>query len=191
MSSWQDLRDRFLDSVGENRPGGWLSTWRLIVEHPWYRQELKLIAARVLRSRGAPLDWREDLEHDCMLLLARKLQQMPDLGVNRELAQKHFAGWLARIITNQCLDVLRRHRQQFALGRGLPEPVAARPSRAVQEMLTDLSVALDKLDELRRTVLLLYAKGFPLRRIAADLGLDYSKACRLYRSGLEKLRRIL
>lgn len=191
MSSWQDLRDRFLDSVEESQPGGWLSTWRLIVEHPWYQQELKLIVARVLRSRGAPLDWREDLEHDCMLLLAQKLQKRPDLGVDPDLVQTHFAGWLATIITNQCLDVLRRQARYIGLRRELPEQLTAGPSRATRQALADLSVAMDKLDDQRRTVLLLYAKGFPLTRIAADLGLDYSKTCRLFRSGLDELRRIL
>ena len=191
MSSWQDLRDSFLRFLEEGQPRGWLSTWRLIVEHPWYRQQLKLIAARVLRSRGAPLDWREDLEHDCILLLAQKLQKKPDLGVDPDLVQTHFAGWLATIITNHCLDVLRRQARYIGLRRELPEQLTAGPRRATQEAFADLSVAMDRLDDQRRTVLLLYAKGLSLTRIAADLGLDYSKTCRLFRSGLEELRRIL
>lgn len=190
-ASWQDLRDSFLEAVEESGPGAWIPIWRLVIEHPWYQQELRTIAKRVLRSRGAPLEWHEDIEHDAMLLLARKLRKSPDLGVDRTLAQEHFAGWLATITANDCLDALRRFRRHSGRSLELPEYFVADESRAAEQVLAELSLALDQLDELRRTVLLLYAKGRMLREIAADLGLDYSKTRRLYHSGLERLRALL
>lgn len=193
-SSWQDLRDRYLRVLSgpdAHRPGTWLLAWQLLVTHPWYRAELKSCARRVLKRHRAPLAWQMDLEHDAMLLLARKLREAPDLGVDPAQAQRHFAGWMATIITHDCRQALRRLQGLYRPSRRFPEQHATADDRGNREAWVDLNLALERLDAPERKVITLRLKGFSIRQIAARLHLNYWRAYRLFRRALKTLRRML
>lgn len=193
-SSWQDLRDRYLEALSRpsaDRPGRWLEIWRLFIEHPWYQQELQSCARAVLRSGGAPSEWQKDVEHDAMLLLVRKLRKRPDLGIDPVRAQKHFRGWMGTIITRDCRDALRRLRRLYSPSADVPKQQPAADRGPQCEARVELSLAVEQLDDPERAVLLLYANGLTIRRIAAELDLGYWRTYRAFRTGLEQLRRLL
>lgn len=186
-----DLRDRFLAAVADSpdHSEGRLVLWRLIIEHPWYRAELASAARLAVGRVGRPSAWREDVEQEAMLLLAKKLRRTPGLGLDPRRARDSFGGWLGRVIRNDCRMAVRRLRR---LDRGgpLPEDLPARCRRAERERRIDLSLAIEELPDTLRTVLLLSLKGFPLTEIAERLGLSYWQVWRAYRAGAGQLRQV-
>lgn len=195
-SSWQDLRDRFLAMVSqpepdEDAPPRWLAVWHLLIEHPWYREQLSAAAGSVLRGGGYSLQWREDIEHDAILLLARQLRKAPDLYVDPLRAERHFAGWMRTITGRACKDALRQLRRKSTTDIPSPELLPAREQRAGRDALIDLAEALEQFDEKTRAVLLLHSKGLAFRRIATELELSHWDVFSTYHKGLEKLGRRL
>ena len=193
-SSWGDLRTRFLAVLSAGPParvGLWLDVWRVFVGHPRYRAVVEAAARRLLARRHAPPEWREDVEHDAMLLLARTLRRAPDLHVDQARVEERFPGWVGTIVARDCLQALRRLRtlsgRTSPLGRRDPaDPRAARLD-ARRDARIDLSLALDRLPEPDRGVLTLYAKGHTVREAADALGLSYARAYGALRRGRERL----
>jgi hypothetical protein len=119
-SSWQDLRDRFLDECYKEgtAQGRWHDVWHLLSQHPWFRENLTSSAKSVLRRSGCPAEWRQDIEQQAMVLLAWRLRKMPCLGIDPVQAERHFPGWMGTIINHNCRDALRKlsrgSRQRFS-----------------------------------------------------------------------------
>ena len=191
-SDWQELRDQFLltSSAATRTTGGWLAVWRLLIEHPWYREELAAAARTAVRRVGGPLLWCEDVEQDALLLLAKKLRRDPRLGLDPLRAERLFAAWLSRIIRNDCRQSVRRLRR-LSSGSRLPTELPDKTCGIERETQFDVSAAIQQLAEPTRTVLLLYQQGFPLRKIEEHLGISYWQTWRIWRDGCSRLRVIL
>lgn len=194
QSSWQDLRDRFLQACSEQdaEPSQqWLEMWHLLLTHPWYREQLTSAAKTALRNRRYPVDWQGDIEHEAIVLLARRLRKRPCLGIDPCRAKQHFAGWMRTIITHDCRDALRRLCRHSNSTFPLLDCLPASDERAARETRIDLAIALGQLDELERAVTILYSKGFTIRQAAETLDVTFWRAYRAYHGGLGKLRRLL
>jgi len=184
-SDWRDLKDKFLGAL-EGKPveGSWLDVWRLFLEHPWYQEQLDLCAQRVLRRAGCSRQLLGDVKQDAMLLLARKLRKTPDLHIDHQRAEEHFPGWMETIITRDCLEALRRIRRRQPLSSEAVSDDQFAGEDADIDSQIDFSLLLDQFPDPERTIVTLYAKGWNVTQIAAELGLDYGKARRLLRRGL-------
>ena len=186
FGSWQTLGDRFqawLDAP----PVDVGTLWRLIVADSWYRQELRRAVAWLVRQRRLPPDKADDLEHDAMLVLRRRLERRPDLGLDRARAATYFGAWLRRVIRRHCLDALRSGRARFRPHEPLPPEYLLR-GRGPGRWQTELREAIDSLPERQRAVLNAYCATGGLAAAAASLGLSYQRARRAFRAGLAGLR---
>ncbi len=193
-SSWQDLRDRFLDKCYKEDATGtsrWLEIWHLLSQHLWFRENLAATARSVLRRSGCPGEWQQDIEQEASVLLARRLRRMPCLGIDPVQAEQHFAGWMGTIINRDCRDALRRLSRGSRLILPLPEHVLTSEPRVQKEACIDLATALDRLDKQEKYVLVMYSKGFTLQQIADELDQKFWATYRVYHRGLKRLRRLL
>ncbi len=179
-ADWCDLRDKFLAALGDDLPEGeWLVLWRLFVEHPWYQEQLDLLAGCLVRRLGGVRPAIEDVKQDAILVLARKLRSTPDLHIDRDRAQHHFAGWMATIIRSDCLEALRRLRKPQPLSNDVVNEDRS-PDRSVDlEARIDLSMLLDQLPDPQRTIVILHHKGWQISEIADELKFSYWKVRRL------------
>lgn len=193
-SSWQDLRDRFLELVSiphDVAPNRWVEIWHVLVGHPWYREQLASVARNILRNSGASLQWQEDIEHDAILLLARRVRKTSDLGIDPARAEQHFAGWMRTIITRDCRDALRKLRRQSSPNIEMPDRIPARDQQNLRESRVDLAVALNQLEEQDRKLLVLHSNGLTVLQVAVELGLTYWEAYGAFHRALQRLRRLL
>lgn len=194
QSSWQDLRDRFLSACSERdreSPTRWLEIWYLLLAHPWYREQLASAARSVLQSSRCSFEWRDDVEHEAIVLLARRLRRNPNLGIDPVLAKQHFAGWLRTVITRDCRDALRKLRRESSPALPLSDCLSASDERVQRETRIDLAIALDQLGEQERVILVLYSKGFTLRQVAEKLDLTFWRTYSSHHRGLKRLRQLL
>lgn len=83
-------------------------------------QFLHFLACRVL---GSPQD-AQDVVQNCMLRAIRNLQQFNNAGA--------FRNWLARILVNEAINVLRQRRRMPAFAAG---PVSSEDARDVLDLL--------------------------------------------------------
>lgn len=191
---WQDLRDTFLRALpgnGAQPPEAGLMTWRLLVTHPWFLAQLTSCAERVLKRSGAPIEWQVDIEQHVILLLAQKLQQKPDLGVDPSLAERHFTGWLGTIITRDCRQALRRLQRLHRPSAELVEQCTAIDDRAWREIRVDLNLAIAQMDALDRIVMTSWLKGHSIQQISVQLKRSYGRTYRSFTRGMKTLRRML
>lgn len=192
--SWQDLKREFLlqiDDAPAQTAGLWLDVWRLLIEHPWYQEQLAACARQEMRRVRAPDEWLDDVKQDAMLLLARRLRLAPDLRIDRRRAREHFPGWMGTIIRRHCQEALRRMRRLHHRTQEILDQDIGREPRLALEAKIDLSMMLDKLAEPERTVVVLSAKNWSLREIADALEFSYWKTRRIHLRGLEQLRKLL
>lgn len=96
--------------------------------------------------------------------------------------------WLYRIVTNVCVDALRKRRAEPASGEA-PERIAA-PARDVERL--DLAAAVARLPvEMRTIVVLRYAEDLPYGEIARVRGISVNTVKTQLRRATLALRRRL
>lgn len=190
---WRNLAGRFAALVAgppESWPP-WLEIWNTLAEDEWLRKELRQQALAALRRFELPRDLRGDVEHDALLVLARRLRRSPDLRADRTRIEEGFGAWMGTILRHACRKVARlearRQRQQseLRLYTLLADP------HDVLESRMDLSVAMRRIDEPTRSVLSFYQQQYSLREIAESLSMPYARVQRELRKGLRQLRRML
>lgn len=182
-ASSDDLKGRFLAAL-RGSTVGWSDLWRLLVEHPWYQTQLHHCAAAVLRRRGAPRDWQDDLEQEAMLLLGSRMSRTPDLRVDRQRAERSFAAWMRAIIISDCRQALRKlDRQQRTTATDERPSNRAPPQLALEERI-DVARAVDQLDEPDRTAVLYFSQGRTVPELAAAMNLRYWQAHHVLHRGL-------
>jgi RNA polymerase sigma-70 factor (ECF subfamily) len=101
------------------------------------------------------------------------------LGADRD-AVRDRDGYLLRIVTRLCLDVLKsaRHRRETYLGPWLPEPVVAEDEDEVEDVTLPLLMALERLSPLERAAFLLHdVFGASFEEVAETIERD-AAACR-------------
>lgn len=186
LAPWRTLLRAFLERLDE-RPIDLGTLWRMMIADRWYRQELHRATAWLVRQRRLPPDRAEDLEHDAMLVLRRRLERRPDLGLDRARAATHFGAWLRRVIRRHCLDALRKGRPRFRPVEPLPSECLI-AGRGPDRWRTELREEIDSLPDRQRTVLNAYCATGALPEAAASLGLSYQQARRSFLAGVAGLR---
>ncbi|WP_430453471.1 sigma-70 family RNA polymerase sigma factor [Rhodopirellula europaea] len=185
---WEDLRTNFINAT--HRSFGWLEVWNIFVSSDLYRNQLSTCAEISLMETGAPKSWADDVAHDAMLLLARQLRKRSDLGYQFDRPPKQFASWFRTILFHQCHEAIRSFRRRH--GRDSPlelDPISER-SQLIEQRL-DIRMAVDRLDEPMRTILMLGYGGLSLREIADRLQLTYDQVRYANKQGRETLERKL
>lgn len=188
-STWKALRDEFLGSG--TSPAAGLKMWRALTTHPWFREQLECCARQVLKQNAAPAAWQADVEQQVILLLAQKLQKLPDLGIDAALADQHFTGWLTTIVTRDCRQALRRQQRLHGYGQRVPIEHPAIDDRVQRETRVDLNLALARMEIPERTVITLWMNGHSIKQISNRLQLNYGRTYRIFTRGMKKLRRML
>ncbi|MBN2133070.1 MAG: sigma-70 family RNA polymerase sigma factor [Sedimentisphaerales bacterium] len=102
-----------------------------------------------------------------------------------------LGGWLHRVATQKSIDVIRRtaHRRNREQAYARTRPVVV---QSWQEMSEHVDLALEKLDESLRSVLLdHFIAGKTTARIARERGVSQATVSRRVNAGLDQLRGIL
>ncbi len=139
--------------------GGDLRAYEALVQR--YQAPIYRLALRMLANRSDA----EDAVQDVFLTAWRRLGQ-----VEQEAA---FVGWLYRVATNRCLNVIRNRKPAAPADPDEHESPAARPERVVETnaQLTALTEALDTLTpEQRACWLLREVHGRSYEEIANAVG---------------------
>jgi RNA polymerase sigma factor (sigma-70 family) len=191
-AAWVALKDRFLchvRSTASALPAHWNTVWRLLVCDPWYQRQLYFCARKLLRRNNGPPDWLEDVQQEAITILGRQLQCSPDLHVDAARVEEHFAPWMRWIIYRTCQEAVRRQRR--ACGRTMYLTEVELDELATEhdaQTRVELDLAIEALEEPRRTVLALYTGGSNVKEIAGKVGLNYWRTYRVWQEGLNALR---
>ncbi len=189
--TWDDLRRRFLHYAEATRtPAGadWREGWQLVVQDPWYQDQLARFTCKIVGHQRPQRDWLEEVRHEAMALLARQFERAPDLHLDPHRAERQFAAWMRTIIYRTCQEAFRRLLRLYGCSGELPKCGVVDPRNLAMETHAELNMAIDQLTEPQRSVLTLYAKGYSLREIAVQLELQYGATCRACRRGIAALR---
>jgi hypothetical protein len=192
-TSWEDLRDKFIARLRERVDDSAeeaMTTWFVIVDHPWFLAELPLVARKLLpnwdRTKGA----LDDLIQNGKCALLSKIEHSPDLGFSEDRGR--FDKWLREVIRTACLEGRRNERPS-------KPPKDRRRRRATSD--SDPTVALDAqldlqmvkegLDGREWEVLVIYSARQCHADVASKLGISRDVALHAVQVAQEKARRIL
>lgn len=141
------------------------------------------LALSILRSR----DLAEDVVQDSFVLIWRHAHGFdPDRGT--------AMAWLARIVRNQCFDLMRRRGRESPLDDALMhswEDPAPGPAdlTALSRDARRLRACLDELDEgPRKSMILAYYEGLTFAEVAGRVGVPLGTVKSWIRRGLIQLR---
>jgi RNA polymerase sigma-70 factor (ECF subfamily) len=141
------------------------------------------LALSILRSR----ELAEDIVQDCFILAWRHAHGFdPRRGT--------AMAWLARIVRNQCFDLMRRRRREAPLDDAFMqnwEDPAPGPAdlTALSRDARRLSACLDELDQgPRKSMILAYYEGLTFAEVAGRLGAPLGTVKSWIRRGLIQLR---
>ena len=141
------------------------------------------LALSILRSR----DLAEDVVQDSFVLIWRHAHGFdPDRGT--------AMAWLARIVRNQCFDLMRRRGRESPLDDALMhswEDPAPGPAdlTALSRDARRLRACLDELDEgPRKSMILAYYEGLTFAEVAGRVGAPLGTVKSWIRRGLIRLR---
>ena len=181
--------DRFLALLTrDDKRGLWLDMWQLFVRHPWYQAELSLSSRRALRRAQLGPELLDDLKHEVMLILARKLRATPTMHVEPRQLEAHFTGWLGTIVLHDCREAIRRMKRRQPQTNYLESGSVFAVREIDIERQIDLSCAISHLGEPECTALILHFKGWTTKSIASELVCSYWQVRRILNRGLEKLK---
>ncbi len=191
-ADWRDLRRKFLRTIRhEGDAPNYRRRWAMFVDHPWYQRELRRIAAYLVRRDARLAAWEEDIAQDAMLLLARKLERLPDLNYDFRRTERSFPGWLGTIITNDCRQAARRLRRACLVNSDLTPLLIAPDAQARSDARLDVLAAIEDLQEPFRTVVALHMQSVPVEEIARSISTSRTNAYRLLQNARRQLRRRL
>jgi RNA polymerase sigma-70 factor (ECF subfamily) len=141
------------------------------------------LALRILRSR----ETAEEIIQDCFVLVWRNAHTFdPSRGA--------AMAWLARIVRNRCIDVIRRRGREAPLDDAPIEDREDPASRPADQAVLScdarrLQDCLDKLEEgPRNTLKLIYYEGMTYQEVAAHVGVPLGTVKSWVRRSLIRLR---
>ena len=149
-----------------------------------YRRYHQTVAAYI-SARVPSRETAEDLCHDVFMKLSKALETYDD--------QKASASTLLyRIAHNAVIDYYRIHHPHSDLAEWDGTLPSTEDVVMDREKLSGLADALRQLPREQRDVLILrFYQGWPLTRIAKEMGIKYHTAVSRQKNGLEGLRKIL
>lgn len=157
----------------------------------WFQAELSTRAASCVAKAKAPAQWAEDVAHHALLMLANRLRGSGYLGVDVERARETFAAWLGSIVDGLCDNALQ---YLFRLHRAPPPACRPRrqpPDKAARDLAFDLTMAINQLALLPRSLVQLRLEGHSLAKAAAKIGLTRKRARAIYTAARAQWRREL
>jgi RNA polymerase sigma factor (sigma-70 family) len=167
--SYEPLRTVFLKlAAGGCRQAESNTIWQQVLNDRWFRAEVRLQAARLVKRRHIDEQWCEDLSQEVVLLLQKKLSKHEDLGADLAQLREHFPGWMANIIRNACIDALKRQARH---AHGVLAEASDGDRTRQNDLRLDVAEAATRLEERESKVLLFRLQGFTIRETAKSLGL--------------------
>ena len=159
----------------------WHRVWCLLLDHPWYQEQLRQCALRVVRAEKAPVDWVDDIEQDAAFLMGRSLRSSPTLHLPEKPATAQFASLLRVAILRHCSEALRSIRHKYLRSISYEaleeEPSSSRPAY----IRIDFATTLDQLPEAQQMAIRMHLQRRTAAEIAAAMGITRSQAYRLVR----------
>lgn len=162
---------------------------RMIVEHPWYRTQLKLVVLRLARRHLGRI-FSEDIEPEAILFLARSLRHSPDFQFNPFQPDEKFSPWMRKIILRDCRQVLRRLRRGREMESLTDQPYQEN-ALSIQGFYIDLKAGLELLPRQERFVIEQYLSGQSLDESADQLNVSMATIRRRVRRALSMLQQSL
>jgi len=212
MVASTDWEDRFNEFV-RNSPHDTCGIWALIVECMGDDDSLSHTFNSVLKARGAPRVWCQDLRQDLALCLIQRIRGRPTLNLDHRRTGIPPVVWFYGVIDKLCSEVLRAKRRRepplISLDGRLAddddpdwnespsrEPFeAARHAQRVRQLAVDMALdlhgALAGFDDWTRTLLRAYLVDLRVLSVVADLKIPYMTAWRAVREAECSLRRKL
>ena len=184
---WQELKEAYLARLKNPAASSPAELWRLFARDRWFQGQLEARARKALWARVGRLDWLDDVKHEALLILAKKLAKTPDLRVKLEIVDRTFPAWIGAILERACGEAIRQLRRIHRLQLGALDSIADERTENLDERI-DLWLALDQQPEPYRTVLLLSAQGRSIQEIADQLKLTYWETYARLHAGLSRLR---
>lgn len=177
---WKKLFANFRAHL--ERGSHWLEILEIIASDDDYLAELQDRALRFTRNSHDC----EEIQQQALFYLAQELRHAPGLHFDWERAEQ-FPAWICTVIFNHCLmayrDISRRQGKEIHLVE-LPEvPVEDR-----SEQLLDYSMALERLEEPVRSVMLQLEFGYTIMEASRRLNMKYKLAYRLAQEGVKALQ---
>lgn len=184
---WERLMKAFLALLdGDDASAKAGDVCDLFLGDPWFQQLVERRARRAVDVGAIPLDWRPDLEQHISLLFVQKVRRRPDLGVDRQMAEEHFGGFVWTIVERLALNAIERLHKLYRRQSALFADVAG-SARWTLEQQVDVGLLLAGLPPLTRTILTLYDAGHTLKQIADLVGEEYWRVCKIYRDAIATL----
>jgi hypothetical protein len=199
MVASTDWEDRFSEFV-RNSPHDTCGIWALIVECMGDDDSLSHTFNAVLKARGAPRVWCQDLRQDLALCLIQRIRGRPTLNLDHRRTGIPPAVWFYGVIDKLCSEVLRAKRRREPPLISLDGPSAneddpdgndslrrepfeaARHAQRVRQFAVDVALdlheALAGFDDWTRMLLRAYLVDLRVLSVVAELKLPYATAWR-------------
>ncbi|MBC8356986.1 MAG: sigma-70 family RNA polymerase sigma factor [Planctomycetes bacterium] len=184
-----DLCTHYLAILNDSKAAPWRELWELMITHPWFVRRLEQCSRTALRSSHLPDQLVDDVKHEVILRFAAKLRRTPDLCLDRDRAEIHFAGWMHTILSHECRMAIRTLRRLHFRTAPLLVDNADNDTRELLDDRMDLQQALSQLDADDSSVLLLQLQGCDANEIAELLDVSLSTAYRIIHRANVRLER--
>lgn len=84
----------------------WVQIWELFYDSPWFLRRLDFSARKLVNRLHFPVNWKEDVKQEALLVFARSIQRNPSLGFDPERGS--YGAFLSTIIHRCCQKGLRQ-----------------------------------------------------------------------------------
>lgn len=159
LKELEDVHQQAIDCDAD-----WTQIWALFYESPWFLRRLDFSARKLIHKLHAPVQWKDDVKQEALLVFARSIQRNPTLGF--DLNRGSFGGFLSTIIYRCCQKGLRQfnhhHSQQIDEEHTHPFEDT---TKEIDELL-DLQNCLSQLPEPYKMTVAMICEGKSISQIA-------------------------
>lgn len=99
-----ELEQTHSDAVASEEQ--WTGIWQLFYDSPWFKRRLEFSARSLIQRFGLPLQWKEDIKQEALLVFARSVQRDTSLGFDS--TRGSFGAFVSTIIHRCCQKGLRQ-----------------------------------------------------------------------------------
>lgn len=176
--------------VQEKDSNDWSDVWKALCNDEWFGNTLDRSARSVLRKKGRPVSWRDDIKQQAMIEIARQLMKSPSLGYQSD--RGNLRSFLSVVIFRSCQKACRQFRSgnvTFVSPDPLDEPCV--DSAPELENQLDLHHCVDRLEEPFRTTAAQLLAGLTIEQMAVIAGCSTRTIYRRLNETVEQLRQQL
>ena len=84
----------------------WTQVWELFYENPWFLRRLDFSARKLIYRLHFPVQWKEDIKQEALLVFARSIQRDRTLGFDE--TRGSYGAFLSTIIYRCCQKGVRQ-----------------------------------------------------------------------------------